>query len=52
MLHGGTIYRAGAPETVLTADAIEHVYGVTVDIHRNGGCPTIIPRNPVPVEHF
>ena len=49
MLYGGTIYRAGSPDTVLTADVIEHVYGVSVDIHRNGGCPTIIPRSPVPV---
>lgn len=48
MLHEGTVYREGAPEKVLTADVIEHVYGVTVDIHKNGGRPTIIPRDPLP----
>jgi len=48
MLHKGSVYCEGAPQDVLTAQVIEQVYGVTVDIHKNGGRPMIIPLTPLP----
>ena len=48
MLHKGSVFSEGTPQDVLTAKVIEQVYGVTVDIYKNGGRPMIIPLTPLP----
>ena len=37
LLRDGTIYDSGPPETVLTGESIEAVYGVEADVDRSGG---------------
>lgn len=46
LLSGGRVVATGAPADVLTADAIEHVYGQAVDVfaHPVSGIPVVTPR--------
>lgn len=47
MLHEGVVFREGSPDEVFTPDTIELVYGVRVQVQKNGGYPIIIPLEPV-----
>lgn len=40
----GTVEAIGTPSEVLTAERIERVYGVAVDLHDVSGHPVIVPR--------
>lgn len=46
-LKEGEVYAAGRPAEV-TAAMVSAVYGVAVEIHRLGGAPWIVPRDPEP----
>ncbi len=47
LLKEGTIYAAGAPEEVVTADNIREVYGVDCEIMVSDGRPHVILKMPV-----
>jgi iron complex transport system ATP-binding protein len=40
----GTLEAVGTPSAVLTAERIERVYGLPVDLHEVGGYPVLVPR--------
>lgn len=44
LVSGGTLEALGAPADVLTAERVERVYGLPVDVHLVEGRPVIIPR--------
>ena len=47
MLSNGEIFSAGDPTSTLTAENIEHVYGVEVKVSNHDGHPYIVPIRPV-----
>jgi len=47
MLSNGKIFSAGDPVSTLTAENIEHVYGVEVKVSNHDGHPYIVPIRPV-----
>jgi len=44
LVSGGTLEALGAPADVLTAERVERVYGLPVDVHLVEGRPVVIPR--------
>ncbi|MBH0081855.1 heme ABC transporter ATP-binding protein [Salinibacterium sp. SWN167] len=40
----GTLDAIGTPSEVLTAERVERVYGLAVDLHDVGGHPVVVPR--------
>ncbi len=47
MLSDGRIFSAGNPDSALTPENIEHVYGVEVKVNNHDGRPYIVPVRPV-----
>jgi len=47
MMNSGKIFSAGDPALALTAENIEHVYGVEVKVSNHDGHPYIVPIRPV-----
>ena len=47
MLNSGKIFSAGDPESALTPENIEHIYGVEVKVSNHDGRPYIVPIRPV-----
>lgn len=47
MMNSGKIFSAGNPVSALTAENIEHVYGVEVKVANHDGRPYIVPLKPV-----
>ena len=47
MMHSGEIFSAGDPESALTPENIESVYGVEVKVSNHDGRPYIVPIRPV-----
>lgn len=44
LVSGGTLEALGAPADVLTAERVERVYGLPVELHEVAGRPVVIPR--------
>jgi iron complex transport system ATP-binding protein len=47
VVDGGTIVAAGTPQDVLTAERLEAVYGLPVDVTVVNGHPVVLPRRVV-----
>lgn len=46
MMHGGTVYRVGSPEDVITSENLRTVYGVESEIVSRDGRPYVILDDP------
>jgi iron complex transport system ATP-binding protein len=46
LLHEAGVYAQGGPDAVLTAEAIEDVYGIAVSVHDTDDGIAIVPRGP------
>ncbi|MBH0130681.1 heme ABC transporter ATP-binding protein [Salinibacterium sp. NK8237] len=44
LIANGTLDAIGTPSEVLTAERVERVYGLAVDLHDVGGHPVVVPR--------